>query len=223
MIQHIERVYQRVDQLDYREGMRAYPSYRATLSRLADRYEVPLPRVVASFAALSPNNDYVGNLRSTVTLLEGFTSGWSLDKINVSTYRACATRAWAFLSGNIEFLETTKGKKTRAFYQNILDPADPEPVTIDGHMLGLWFGQRLTMKEAVRKRIKYDDVAADFRAYASDVKILPNQLQAMLWFTWKRINHVIFRPQLSLFRTHDQWGLDLQPEEIRPFPARHSL
>lgn len=215
----LEAVWRRVDPIDRGEGMTAYLRYRWTLSRLAAHYGAELPGTVAAFAALSPNNDYMGNLRSTATLLKARAEGIPFERCTVSTYRACARRAWDYLDG-IPFLERTKGPKTRAFYQNILDPWDPEPVTIDGHMFGLWAGQRLTMKQVVRLRIPYDRVADDFRSFAGRNGILPCQLQATLWFTWKRIHRVIYSPQLDVFNHGNCWLLDMKPEEIRPFPFK---
>lgn len=216
-VDNILRVYAQVDQIDRAEGMDAYPRYRESLTYYARRYNVALPRVVGAFSALSPNNDYVGNLRSLVTLLEGMRRGLRVDQCTVSTYKACRERAWSFLHG-VDFLSVTKGPKTRSFYQNILNPADPVPVTIDGHMVCVSLGKRMTMREVVRTRFRYEDVANEFRAAAADAGVLPNQLQAMLWFTWKRINNVIYSPQLDAFADGNHWGNLVDPDRIRPFP-----
>lgn len=218
-MENILRVYERVDAIDREEGMAAYPRYRESLSYYSLHYGVPLPAVVAAFAALSPNNDYMGNLRSLVTLLEGRRRGAIVEACTVSTYKACRNRAWEFLNG-VDFLAVTKGPKTRAFYQNILDPLDPVPVTIDGHMACIYIGKRMTMKEVVRARFKYRLVADEFRLAATHVGLLPNQLQAMLWFTWKRINNVIYTPQLDVFAGDNQWGTRIDPARVRPFPIR---
>jgi hypothetical protein len=215
---NIKKVWNRVDQIDYREGMLAYPRYNATLARLAAFYGAAFHSTVAAFCALSPNNDYMGNLRSLATLLKAKQEGFPDDNLlHVSTYNACRNRAWRFLSGE-NFLEVTKGKKTRSFYQNILDPNDTHPVTIDGHMVCVWKGQRMKMVEVAWSGFRYDTVANDFREFAAEMGLIPNQVQAVLWFTWKRINNVIFKPQMSLFsKPHDHWGLDLDATDITPF------
>lgn len=217
--ENIIKVYDRVDAIDREEGLVAYPRYHESLDYYAKKYRVPLPNVIGAFSALSPNNDYMGNMRSLVTLLEGRRWGAEVEDCTVSTYKACRWRAWQFLHG-LDFLKTTKGPKTRSFYQNILDPSDPEPVTIDGHMACISIGKRMTMKEVVRARFKYSDLAADFIAAARHVGVLPNQLQAMLWFTWKRIHNVVYQPQLDLFRENNQWGTLVDPAAIRPFPIK---
>lgn len=73
------------------------------------------------------------------------------------------------------------------------------------------------MVEVAYSKFNYNVIANDFRLVATDSSLLANQLQAILWFTWKRINGILFKPQLNLFTQHDQWGLDVDPSSIRPF------
>lgn len=216
---NILRVYEKVDAIDRHEGLLAYPRYHESLKYYAQHYNVLMPNVIGAFSALSPNNDYMGNMRSLVTLLEGMRRGRREEDCTVSTYKACRNRAWRFLHGE-DFLTVTKGPKTRAFFQNILNPFDPVPVTIDGHMACISIGKRMTMREVVRTRFKYDVVAQEFRDVAAEVGLLPNQLQAMLWFTWKRINNVIYTPQLDVFTGENHWGTLIDPARVRPFPIR---
>lgn len=215
-LDNVRRVVDLADHHDQRDGLSAYPRYRATMLRLAEHYGVALSGAVAAFCALSPNNDYVLNLRSTVTLLRGFRDGVALADLQVSTYRHCRDRAWRCLQGE-DFLSFTKGKKTRAFFRNIMDPMDPEPVCIDGHMMSIWAGERMTMKQAVMKRMAYDEIADGMRTVAAERGLIPNQLQATLWFTWKRIHHILHRSQLDLLAPEDPWLLDLDARDLRGF------
>lgn len=215
----IRRTLERVDDVDRSEGAVAYARYNQMLGRVGGALGFGLSATVATFVALSPNNDYMANLRSMVTLLDGRRRGLGLEDLTVSTYRACAARAWRVLDGE-DFLSFTKGPKTRNFYLNILDPADPYPITIDGHMMSIWVGERLTMKQAVMKRLNYDRLADGYREVAAEVGWAANVLQATLWFTWKRIHNIVFDPQTDIFRAGDQWGLDLNLSDIRPYERR---
>jgi hypothetical protein len=217
--ENIIKVYEQVDAIDREEGLVAYARYHESLYYYSRKYRIPLPRVIGAFSALSPNNDYTKNLRSLVTLLEGMRWGADVEDCTVSTYKACRWRAWQYLHG-LDFLQATKGHKTRNFYRNILDPDDPEPITIDGHMACVSIGRHMTMKDVVRARFKYQVLAANFVDVAAHVGLLPNQLQAMLWFTWKRINNVIYKPQLDMFRENNQWGTLVDPSTILPFPIK---
>lgn len=216
-LQNIRKVLRQVDAIDRQEGMVAYERYHDLLSRIANHYSAPFDKTVAVFCSLSPNNDYMGNLRSTVSVLQGWQEGRGVDDVTVSTYKACRNRAWAYLTGRAEFVNRTRGQKVLSFYQNILDPSDMQPVTIDGHMYCIWAGKRMTMVKVAYLKFHYNTVAGAFREVAREEGIRPNQLQGMLWFTWKRINNVLYRPQMQMFRPGDHWGLCLKPEDIKPF------
>lgn len=207
-ISNLLRVWDQSDFTDYTEGMLAYSRYLSTLSRLARRYSHPIESVVGAFAAMSPNNDYMGNLRSVVSLLQG--------SERTTSYSACRRRAQRCLRGE-DFLSFTRGPKTRAFFQNIMDPYDDWPVTVDGHAYCAWVGRRMTMKAVVYLGFPYEQVADGFRQAAAVTGVLPCQFQAVLWFTWKRIHNIVYRPQMRLFRQCDQWELDLRPHEIKGF------
>lgn len=215
----IESVLDCADTIDWEEGLVAYERYRQTMQRFADYYKFSLEQVTATFCALLPNNDYKGNLKSMVTVLHGINNDWNPEEITVTTYNACKNRAYNFASG-LDFLSVTKGPKTRAFYQNIIHPEDPTPVTVDGHMMGIWANKRMTMVEAIYERIPYEDVAHGIRCCAFSRMIRGNQAQAILWFAWKRIHNVVYSPQLNMFQYGDNWGTDVQPSTVTPFPRR---
>jgi len=218
----IMRVWEQADAVDQYEGMLAYERYHDTMQRIAAAYQFPFKSVVGAFCALSPNNDYVGNLRSLVTLLKGWENGFAAEKLTVSTYNACKFRAWRCLAGE-DFLSFTKGPKTRAFYHNILDPSDDAYITIDGHMYCVWAGKRMTMVAVAWQRFNYKHVELDFKRCAFRLGIRPCQLQGVLWFTWKRINRVLFDGQLKMFERDDQWGLLPDVTTIATYPVKESL
>jgi hypothetical protein len=216
-LKRLQAVMDQVDSTDWEEGLVAYERYRTTMLSFAQHYSFTLAQVTGCFVALSPNNDYKGNIKSLATVLHGIRSGWKLEEIVTTTYNACRARAYLYANG-VDFLSHAKGPKTRAFYQNILDPTDPSPVTVDGHMTNIWLGTLMTMSEVVRARAPYNSVAHDIRAVAFSRLLRGCQCQAMLWFAWKRINNVVYSPQLSIFRAGDQWGTQIDPAGIKPFP-----
>lgn len=219
-IDNLRSMLERADDIDWREGKRAYVGYRNVLVGLATRYSVPLERAVAAFVALSPNSDYLGNLRSLVSVLEGIQDGLAADAITISTYKHCRDRAYGYATGATDFWSTTKGPKIRSFYRNILDPEDPMPVTIDGHMVATWLGQVLTMKDAIIRPRQYETVADGVRALAREQGLVSNQLQAILWFTRKRTLKVRYSAQVDLFAWADEdiWKTNVNLDDIRPYP-----
>lgn len=94
---NIKRVLDRADAVDWREGLDAYTNYNHMMQALADYYGYPLNVAAAVFAALSPNNDYIKNLRSAVTLLSGHRNGVPVTALTTTSYRACQLRAWRVL------------------------------------------------------------------------------------------------------------------------------
>lgn len=203
-INNINAVLDEADQIDWQEGILAYGRYNQMMERIAAYYLFPLDRVTAAFVSLSPNNDYKGNLRSLVSVLAGVADGVDVSRIRVSTYNQCRDRAYAYASGQKDFLQCTKGAKIRSFYQNILDPLNWGPVTVDGHMLSVYLGVRLRMKEAVRYKWSYESVAHAVREVAFMRCLLPHHVQAITWFAWKRKHKVLMDDQLDLFGFMEQ-------------------
>lgn len=210
-VDNILRVWDMADAIDFSEDMIAYYRYRSTLDRIAQHYHISLASVVGMFCSLSPNQAYMTNLRAVISILHGDRG---------AGYSACRERALRCMRGE-NFLDFTRGLKTRNFYSNIMDPGDPAPITIDGHAYSIYAGKYYRMKDAVRLRYPYSVVADAYREASAVIGhgVLPNQLQAVTWFTWKRIHRVVFNSQLHLYRAiaNDQWMLDLLPDDIKPF------
>lgn len=210
---HMWAMLGRANAHDRAEGLAAYARYHHVMSVLADRYSVPLDRVVAAFVSLSPNSDYIGNLRSTVSVLRGVAYGLDIEQVQVSTYRHCLARAWAYAHGQARFLDQTKGPKITAFYHNVLDPTDKCYVTVDGHMVAIWRNQDLTMREAIPSAKEYRAIANQVKTMAEEHNMVPCDLQAVLWHTRKRLLNIKHTDQKNLW-PHDE------PNMLEPYPER---
>ena len=219
---NIEKVLAQADSVDINEGKVAYQNYHLLMKRIAIYYGAGFAQTVAAFVSLSPNNDYTGNLRSLVTVLSCIKEGKDIHKVTTSAYGHCKLRAYSFLIGEKDFLLETQGLKITNFYCNILRPDDPRFVTIDGHMSNVWAGKVRNMKLAlIGKPSKYQQIADGFKKVARHHKLLPNQIQGICWFTWKRINNLRYDNQLNLFGSEDDyWGLKLKPENIQPYKEK---
>lgn len=219
MISNLEKMFQQADRYDLAEGLLAYQRYNQLMRGLADKYRFPLNRVVAAFCALSPNNDYFGNLRSAVSVMDGINRDLPLAKINVSTYKHCRDRAHSYLTGSAEFVSPERGLKTLNFYHNILVPSSNRWVTVDGHIKATWLNQNLTMKEAiVKSRKEYNEIADAIKKLAFNNFMLPNQYQAVVWFVRKRILKVKYNPQPDLlFGADDLWRTLHDINDIKPY------
>ncbi len=197
------------DEIDQLEGQMAYCRYNEMMQRYADEYDFPLTGITAAFCSLSPNNDYVGNLRSLTSVLNGLNVGTPHDKIVVSTYNHCKDRAIKYLLGQEDFVTKTRGPKILSFYENILNPMCSEHVTIDGHMVAAYVGDpNMNMKEALVNKSKYFEIVGLVKEIAKERSILSNQVQAIIWFTRKRIFNIKFNPNMDLFQDNsDIWKI----------------
>lgn len=215
-------MFRRADPIDLDEGMVAYERYNMVMRRLSEKYQFPLDRVCAVFCSLSPNSDYWGNLRSTVSVLQGLNECRPDAEIIVSTYRHCMLRAISYARGDREFEIETKGPKVLNFYHNILEPHSQRWVTIDGHMVAIWRNTpKATMKESLVSRRDYHRIADDCKALAFKNFMLPCQMQAILWFARKRLLNVKYDPQHDLFAEQgDAWKTARNVDEIRPYSRR---
>lgn len=202
------------------EGKLAYFRYNEVLRNFAEHYDYPLENVTGVFCALSPNNDYFGNLRSMVSVLSGLNEGKSFDDITVSTYRHSLERAILYAKGT-PFLDHAKGLKTRAFYMNLLHPKDKQFVTVDGHIKAAWVKRNLTMKEATVGIKEYRTIQTAFIDIANEMDLIPNQLQAIIWLTRKRLLNIMYPAQLDMFYSpDDKWKTMIQPKDCPPYERK---
>lgn len=212
-------IFDRADKIDREEGMLAYRRYNELMVGIADRYDTPLPNVIAGFVSLSPNSDYIGNLRSLISVLEGVRHGVDVKDITVSTYKHCRDRAYRYITGQDDFIALTHGRKVLSFYHNVLDPVSSQRVTVDGHMVAAWRGENLTMKEAIiRRRSEYDEIEYAVKRIAFERFLVPHQVQATIWFARKRLFRVRYDAQMSLFAPPDDvWRTAQKIDDLIPY------
>jgi hypothetical protein len=88
---------------------------------------------------------------------------------------------------------STEARKQKNFYLNIYHPDLEHPVTIDRHAYDAFFGMDTGTQDRPIDQSLYDgdqvyDVVADtYRSLASELGILPHQLQAVVWEVWRSL------------------------------------
>jgi len=159
--------------------------------------DAPRSTVLGVYAALSPNNSQESCLRDTVNAFAAYRTGkWA--HLYVHTYGPNMRKAYEILEG-VDPLEVLNGPKTRAFYTCLLEPNNPEPVCIDGHMVNVWNGVRVPLDYAGVSLSEYRQVVAGVKELAGRLSLVPSRLQAVLWVTWRRVHRILYDPQYSLF------------------------
>jgi hypothetical protein len=193
-VENLKAVYDRASRRDVTIAADSYPKYNRLVGRIAAKHGYSLCIGAAVFAALSPNNDYWGNLRDTDTLLAGAAAGKTVEDVSVHTYGHNKRKAWAIAHGADPYLQII-ASKTRNFFLNVLDPTDPVPVTIDGHMYNVWHGVRRNLVGLRVPNSLYEVVADGVRSLAAEKECLPCVVQGVLWITWKKIHRIRISPQ----------------------------
>lgn len=192
-------LYSQARPIDIQEGTTYYDRQSHRISTRAAAYDTSPDRAIAAFAVLSPNNAENQNYRALEVCLRIVTGDLPTDH-PTPCYPINKFKALALLVGG-EVSKYVVGQKVRSFYHNTLDPDDNHHVTIDGHMLGAWIGRRVKMKdrEASIGRMEYEWARRDMVAVGEVVGLSGPRLQAVLWLVWKRVNGVLYDPQMRLF------------------------
>lgn len=137
-----------------------------------------IARGAGVIAALSPNKAWDVNMRLAARAFQdGEASG---------TLGTAVRKANAILAGADPLAVMGNGLKTRNFYVNIAQPDSAEAVTIDRHAYDIALGER----NAENKRVgltptRYAAFAAAYVEAAARLGVLPLQVQAVTWETWR--------------------------------------
>jgi hypothetical protein len=86
-----------------------------------------------------------------------------------------AKAARILATGSTDLIQPHQAPKTWAFWQNLWQPDDPEPVTLDS-----WMSRSHGLPANTSLRM-YQTLAATYRDLAPQLGLLPNQLQAVIW------------------------------------------
>jgi len=184
---NIMRVLLQASPEQYEQGLTAYQGYHDTLKVTAAKNDLDFEKVVAAFSALSPGNKLELNFKDLDTLIVAVKTFKEASSIRLHCYSSCTQRAYEYLTGWETFKPTRGNSKTWNFYNNILNPKSPDYVTIDRHAIEVWHGKEIS-EEARKKyfyKTKYNQIVDDFKKVVKQTGLLPQQIQAITWYTWK--------------------------------------
>lgn len=151
-------------------GKKWYQEAHDYCKELSEQFNVSIEKVIGVISSLSPRREWSLNMRQTKQYLEG--------KRRLHT-KVQMAKCNLIYQGK-DPLIVLGGMKTTNFYQNILDPSDPEPCTIDVHMLKLYPQvTNLTPK-------RYNNIKSDFQQVAKRKGTLPNRVQSVCWLEIKQ-------------------------------------
>lgn len=130
-------------------------------------------------AALSPQKDWLENMYLAQRAFEDGRASGHMG--------AFVKKADRILDGE-EPLDVLGGNKVRAFYKLILDPTNAHDVCIDRHAFDIAVGEVTDDKarKVLERARGYDLIANLYRQVAKKVEVLPSQLQATTWVSWRK-------------------------------------
>lgn len=180
-VQNITRCFRKASQADTLSGMDWYARAR----RLATDLDPQNPaRAAGVIAALSPMMSWPMNVRQAKNVYSGIGAKGLLKNV---------AKAHAIHAG-AEPLSILGGEKVRSFFLNIVFPENGTPVTVDRHAIDIACGKVQSDSEralAIRGKKGYQNIAAMYRRAAEilseeyGVLILPQQVQAVTWVSWR--------------------------------------
>ena len=201
-INSILRFYQLSSLSELQDGLTWYSEANKYARELAARFNLSIQQVVGLIAAFSPQAGWVENKRYTVTFLYNPNSR---IRSQVQTDKAKVILSLAIESDIYNALSIRDAAyKTKAFYKNILNPDIDADVTIDRHAIAscIQHPDNVSALSAAYGDLtakQYEFFQACYIKAAKQVNVLPHQLQAIVWVTYRRIR------KLSEHTTTTEW------------------
>lgn len=182
---NLEAIFSAATKQEIQQGRDWYHQANKFAKGLAKKYNRSVESVIGIISALSPETKYSQNIEDAQALIER-----GADAV-VTTYDKNRDKALKILDGQLDAHEhfTAATNKTAAFYFNILQPASAERVTIDRHSARVTHGYYLTADDAIyysNTPAKYVATQEVYKEIASKHDLLPHQLQAITWLTYRR-------------------------------------
>jgi len=163
------------------EGMRFYDGAHGLCRAFAAVHRTTPSTVAGIYAALSPMNGWEENVANTLDVLRLGAAA------RVNTPEPNRVKAVRIAKGE-DPLVVLGGRKVRAFYRGIVDPADREPIPIDRHLICLAIGDKLTkskLSRAISDRAFYARVESVY-ADLGRREGIGNRLAMIAWFVQRR-------------------------------------
>lgn len=165
-VENILSVYRRATTDQLMEGMSWYQD-----AHLIAREAGNVTTGAGIISALSPRMPWGRNIVLARKAYTGPLEGGALKR-SIATVNA-------ILSG-IHPLDVLGGLKTRAFFDNILNPLTSNEVTVDTHAIKIAGINRHSVGKGL-----YNDIANAYREAAKEYGIMPLEMQAVTWTVYR--------------------------------------
>jgi len=167
------------------KGKTWYTDARAFAMELGYTYCIPFTKVVGVIAALSPAVRWDANKQQAENLCRAFSDGGPLEAVVLTTYGKQAKKAMDILSAQPVDIRQKLGErafKTRAFFDNICHTQFGSEVTVDQHIIAAAGFTDFWVQGA---RWCYKLIESVIQKIAEEHRMVPCQVQAIIWLTYK--------------------------------------
>jgi hypothetical protein len=185
---NIEKYYLKAIPIEIESGKNWYSNSKDKICKIADKYNIRHEIAIAVCSALSPRCIWESNIKDMESLLSWYSDKKKKNYPKVTTYNSNKMKAISILENeNTNVFNTAK---TFNFFQNLLNPDNPDYVTIDGHGINIYYGKTGMVKNKHFTDKYYYRIAKAYKKVAKKYNLLPNQLQAIVWLSFKRIHNI---------------------------------
>lgn len=190
MRENIIQVFRSADEIQHADGMGWYQRAHDCAVALGEKHDITTRQAAGVIAALSPMLRWELN----VTYADRFIGTGYAPCLGLGRRKSTMILGGAD-PGKVLMPSKRSGQKVNAFFHCIMDPTCDD-VCIDRHAYDVALG--MTHDDAGRKALSrvgvYDSIRDTYREAASEVGIVPSQLQAVTWVAWRE-GKTYSRPQ----------------------------
>ena len=160
------------------QGLSWYFDAQCFCSVIAQELNFKAAAVAQTVAILSPQIDWETNKANAVLIATSMN-----PSIKIFATRAQKEKALAALAGEYTLGESSR--KTYSFADNIANP-DSTRVTVDRHATKVALNDRTADQVRITTRM-YRDIEKAYQLVAEKRGLMPYQVQAIAWVTYKRV------------------------------------
>lgn len=152
-------------------------------------------KISAVLSALSPSVSWDTNKKDAENMIKVFVNFGTFENCSFSTYTQNALKAWNILNDikvesskeifNKYFNNGKSGFKTASFFMNIAEPQNENFVTIDRHQFAICRNLKKSSDGKTPSKKVYEILKNAHIETAKELKILPQELQAVTWSTYR--------------------------------------
>jgi len=184
LVNKIIALYNQCDNTTIDKGKNWYFKANKTALRIAKKTGYSLEVTSAIIALLSPAVSWPNNKLQAYHLLKAYQHSKKIDGLTLTTYKQQIKKALKLLDNPLLLTADIFGKrpfKTMAFYENIVNPNNPDFVTLDRHIFNA-----LKLDMLSGNKTQYYNIVDAFKVASEKISnIVPCQLQAVLWLNEK--------------------------------------